>query len=248
MPGWVGPVISGLSLLVGLIGLVAYVKSRRVRRPLFLTSFYPVVPDVPLRDLEVRYRGQDVPRLTGELVYFWNAGTTTVRADDVAPGDPLRIEVPSDVDLLHAVVIARTREANRSSVDDQHDPPTTVPVTFDFLDPNDGLTVHLLHTGEASRAAVKGTVMNAPNNGQPDRVWHATPSDMVRRSFFLTLGMAVIEVLIATGLLMWLLPALSIPTLPTIPIAALLMVLATFLGANKERGRRRYVIPSELLP
>lgn len=243
------------SAIFGLIGVVvaigSYIKFRRVRRPLFYTVGQTVVDDMALSDLEIRYRGRNVPRVSKAVVVFWNGGTTAIREDDIAPADPLRIEVPDGAEILTAAVACRTREANCSDIDIA-DSSTTLPLKFDFLDPNDGLTVALVHTGDAPKetTTVKGTVMEAPNDGVPERVLGAVPSHRTKRVAIQVAAISLIGVGLGAGYLMW---RFSLPPLTAIPIfvviVGLVAVYAVLSAAPKGKGRRRpYVMPSELLP
>lgn len=250
MLGWtVAGAIFGLTGVV--VAVASYVKFRRVRRPLFHTYVQTVVDDVGLSDLEVRYKDRGVPRVSRALVLFWNGGTATIRKNDIAPADSLRIEVPHDAEILAAVVVARTREANRSDVSVQEESPTTLPLTFDFLDPNDGLAVALLHTGDAHNESttVTGTVMEAPHDGAPERVGQVLPSDRAKPAAIQMVVIWLVGVALGAGVLMW---RFSLPVLPTIPIYAVVLGLVIYTAISAilpkgERRRRPYVIPSELL-
>lgn len=152
----VGLAIGLLSLLTG---AYFHLKSKRVRRALYRQEEHPVVGTGGLSEVEIRYQGQVVPHVSRAAVTFWNGGTETINREDVAPADPLRIEMPEGSRLLDAHVSARTRDVTQCDVVVDDDSPTSVGLSFDFLDPGDGLTVNMLHTGQADHVVVvRGTI------------------------------------------------------------------------------------------
>lgn len=163
MEVWVGTAISAVGVI---LAVTFYFKSRKRPRPLYRVLTYPVVGPRGLKDVEIRYRGETVPRVSSAAVLFWNAGTATLDGSDVAEADPLRIEIPEDGRILNAQVVARTREANQGDIAVGGESTTSIPIIFDFLDPGDGLTALVLHTGTPRAVKVLGTVKGVPKGPQ----------------------------------------------------------------------------------
>src|SRR6266581_3029525 len=89
---WVGT-------LIGVAGLVFEVFAyKRTKQRTGLSWKYTGVrliggPWVELsKEVEVRFRGVPVRRLTLTKLLVWNSGTTTIRASDVVESDPLRAD------------------------------------------------------------------------------------------------------------------------------------------------------------
>lgn len=90
---------------------------------------------------------------------IWNAGTQTIRRPDIPEGDPLRIVSKSGASIIRSKLLESSREANRvslSSISSSEIPD----VSFEFLDPGDGLLVEVTHTGlKIDQIALVGSVM-----------------------------------------------------------------------------------------
>ena len=113
-----------------------------------------VFPD----DVEVRYRGTPVPRLTSSTIRIWNAGKKTVRGSDIVAHDPLRLHFGGDV--LNVRIIDVTREALRITANtSEEEARGMVCWDFEFLDPGDGGVLEVLHNGSAEAPEYTGTII-----------------------------------------------------------------------------------------
>ena len=158
--GWVGPIvgIAGLALAV-----VFYLRSRNPSivaiqsNDVSMIGRGAVFPD----DVEVRYRGTPVPRLTSSTVWIWNAGKKTVRGSDIVAHDPLRLHFGGDV--LNVRIINMTREALRiKAKTSEEEARGTVCWDFEFLDPGDGGVLEVLHNGSDEAPKYTGTIIGLP--------------------------------------------------------------------------------------
>lgn len=158
--GWIGT-------LVGIAGLVLavffYFHSRRsgivtVRsHEVSMLGTGAVFPE----DVEVRYRGTPVARLTASTVWIWNAGKKTVRGSDVVALDPLSLSF--DGEILDCSIRRVTREAIRIAASaSEEDGVGKVNWRFDFLDPGDGGILEVLHTGTTEAPKCSGTIIGIP--------------------------------------------------------------------------------------
>jgi hypothetical protein len=157
--GWVGTII-GVAGIV--IAFVLYVKSKT--RPRLVWQHYGWhliggAPPVLGSDVEVRFRGEIVPRVTLSQVIIWNAGTATVTGNDIVESDQLRLVLPPGTRVLQARLRLATRPVNAFSV--RPDAQNAV-LAFDFLDPGDGALVSVLHTSETVLPQIAGTVRGLP--------------------------------------------------------------------------------------
>ncbi len=115
--------------------------------------------------VEIRYQGRIVPRLTKTYLALWNAGRVTVKGDDIVEDDQLRLVFGNDAEVLGTSLLGVSREQNgfRAGVDSAMN---TVILEFDYLDAGDGALVELLHTDEKRYPEVKGTVIGIPRGLQ----------------------------------------------------------------------------------
>src|SRR5216684_5422248 len=93
--------------------------------------------------IEIRYRGTVVPRVTRSEVVIWNAGHATFDGKNAAENDPPRVAVAGGAKVLDAAITRTTRDV----IDAEFDltaRPNDVDYTFDFLDPRDGFTLDIL--------------------------------------------------------------------------------------------------------
>lgn len=158
---------AALTLLVGYWFYVLQTR-RNSPRIAFRSFSWPVVVRAPQHgqepsgDIEIRYRGTAIPRLTRSRVVLWNPGWKVIEARDVVASDPLSFLFP-DGDVLEATLVKTTRDAPSVSV--RVDEGRCF-VEFDFLDREDGATIDLLHTAADAAPSWSGTVKGMPEGIQ----------------------------------------------------------------------------------
>jgi len=113
-------------------------------------------------DVEIRFRGQPVERLTKTYLVFWNAGTATIRGSDVVADDPLRCEFSEQARVLEVSLVKNTRSANKFVAMIDANRPNCALLNLDYLDPQDGATIEILHTDSNRYPTVKGTIRGVP--------------------------------------------------------------------------------------
>jgi hypothetical protein len=175
------------SIPVGLLGgtvvsYVFFVKSRiRVSLASSTSDATIVAPEEDSEKLEMRYDGEAVPRVTRSVVGIWNNGTQAIRRDDLSGRDRFRIEAADGVRILRSAVLQCTRDAIDATIlrlDGQ-----CIHLDFDFLNPGDGLSVEVIHTGVAgavrAAGAVKGMAREIGAPKSPSRALRAIAFAMV---------------------------------------------------------------------
>jgi len=102
-----------------------------------------------------------VDRVTVTDIFLWNAGRKTIDGTDIARGDPLRVEMVTDDEMLKAGIVHASRDVIKPAIVEFS--PKTTKVSFDFLDKGDGVVVRILHTGRApADCQVIGTIKGVP--------------------------------------------------------------------------------------
>lgn len=167
---WVA-IILIIGTLASLVGVYAIVDNRRNRRVKALA--YEYVGAIPLAtasrheqdyELAVVYRsGEGQPEERIEAAYvtylrFANFGKEPIRAVDIAPANPLRIEVEG-VRVLDISLSSTCRDVSQVTVGrpDLGDSRATANVSFDFLDYEDGGMVRILTAGWGSEVKLQLT-------------------------------------------------------------------------------------------
>jgi hypothetical protein len=158
--GWVGSAIG----LIGIaVGVALYRKSLRIPKP--RVSFrsdqaltWPSISALP-EGMSITYHGKAVPRVARSVIRIWNAGQGCFPKSLIAEHDSLRFTLENDGTFLQAIVLRESNPASKVSVTiDPTDQKSTY-VSFEFLNPQDGCVIGLLHTDKHSRPLLKGTVL-----------------------------------------------------------------------------------------
>ncbi len=159
--GWFGSVLGLLGLAVAVL---TYILSRQRKRISFsyinrrlLGSNYTILPE----EISVTYEGHQITQLSRLVLMLWNSGEKTVSAADVVKADPIRFDFGEAGGVLSAAVIKQSRSVVDAKAIIAMDTNTVV-VEFEFLDPNDGLVVEVLHSGPLDEFEVYGTVKGLP--------------------------------------------------------------------------------------
>jgi len=158
--GWIGTVV-GLAGIV--LAVVFYLRSRRKTRLAFqhdhvmlLGGRRAAFPD----EVEIRFAGTVVPRITASKIVIWNYGDRTISRTDLVEGDPLRVEVPEGGQILKHTIHRQTRSVNAWNIDQPS--PNRLDLTFDFVDPGDGISLEVIHSQPGSELDVVGTIRGIP--------------------------------------------------------------------------------------
>ncbi len=115
-------------------------------------------PDIREK-VTVSYDSEPIPRLSVGIVAFWNGGTSVLDGSALVQRDPLRITVHPDGKILDATIVANPNpECDCRVKFDCEVEPKSVLIDFDFLNPNNGIAVRILHTAQAHGLEVGGTL------------------------------------------------------------------------------------------
>lgn len=159
-PGWTGEVVS---LILGVaVGYIFLRLSREQLRLLyrFVDTELVETKSDPSDPIDIRFEDRSVPRVNKTLLYIWNSGRKTADGADIVASDPLRVALPDDTRVLRARLLRVTREVNGVAV--HQEAVNEALISFDFLDPGDGATIEVLHTGGAVQRQLKGTIKGIP--------------------------------------------------------------------------------------
>lgn len=158
------PLVGTVLGIVGIgLALYTYFRAKHVSRVSYGMRETEVIgtPEAAFTDqLTVLFRGSPVPRLTTTNLKLWNSGNVTIRSDDFAAGDPLTLTAGAHGEILQVVLVRQTRPVNGAWVI-QSDA-TTAHLGFEFIDPNDGFEIRVVHTEHVNVMGIKGTVIGLP--------------------------------------------------------------------------------------
>lgn len=157
---WIGATGAVLGLAGVILAIVFYLKQRKIKRPLYsrrsVSVFQNLTDQYP--ELEIKYGGSVVTRLTVARLIFWNGGSETIESSDVAEADPIRVSAKDGVEILTVQSSLLDNEANHIKL--QADGNETL-IKFDFIDRGEGVVLNVVHTGVEGDVFVVGTVKGA---------------------------------------------------------------------------------------
>jgi hypothetical protein len=162
---------------LGVLGIVAavffYIRGKREKKFVYTNKENVIIGEaknLPLNKLKVMFDGIDVNQVTRSVFVIWNAGRSTIRKNDIAESDPLRITLPTGTRILATSVDLITRKANNVSLSINQNKSEII-LSFDFLDFRDGANLSVVHSAPSGQCTFEGTVL-----GMPDGVKNWGPS------------------------------------------------------------------------
>lgn len=164
--GWVGSILGIIGILLGIVGLISFRRSKSRPRPSIQKHSMRIVgkEDSEIADdLDIRFRGTKVDRLSRTLIMFWNAGYQTINGSDVVTDDPIRFQFSERATILSAKIAARTRNVNNVTIQKRSAEENVALLSFEFLDTNDGVTIEFLHTDAKPFPLIAGTIKGVPS-------------------------------------------------------------------------------------
>lgn len=157
-----------LGVLGTIIGYVLYRLGQREKKPLWSIKHINLIQGFSSRlpGLSIKYGDESIETLSVSKIVFWNAGSETIRGDDIADADPLALLLPNNARLLDASITATNSTPSRFLLYTKPEINGSF-LTFDFLDRNNGVVVQLIHTGVmANDIHIAGTIMGAGRPAQ----------------------------------------------------------------------------------
>jgi hypothetical protein len=197
---WLGTAIGALSIIVA---IVIYRASAIGARPVYSRRSFRVIGfnrNEFMEDVQILYRGMHVDRLSRSNIIFWNSGKKTLYGSDIVADDAVRCELSPDALVLEVWIIKRTRDANKFTAMIDDNSPNRAILNFDYLDPQDGVVIELLHTDSGRQPAVKGTIRGVPK-GMLDRGSPPSMGGILRISKMRTFGKGVGTGMLLVGLI-----------------------------------------------
>lgn len=160
--GWVGSII-GISGL--LLTIVVYFKTKKCSRLAFQSSEIAIIggSDATFpHELGISFGGIPVSQVTSSRIIIWNDGDTTITGNQIVSDDKLRFELNNEGKILKVTIQKVTRAVNKIYIKSNDETCQTANIEFDFLDPNDGVFVEVLHSGDKEDLKLLGTLRGLP--------------------------------------------------------------------------------------
>jgi hypothetical protein len=235
------PWLTLLSVIVAIVAVIVAIvfgiKSSRSRKPYFRKISATIVSDFTnkVQSIQMLFDGKPISDVTITRFLFWNAGRETIRKEDIAQSDPLRITVTDGKEILESKIVKENNDASMFKLSPIGR--TALDLSFDFAERNQGAIIQVIHTGKTEKDIdLTGTVIGA---GKPKLVRRPRFEEGTSPSQKNTWVMAIIALMfIGLGLVAgtyWIIfPTPTVQTStgqvsPGSPLAGFL-ILATYVG------------------
>lgn len=175
------PLFGGIFAIISFVAAIyLYFKGKRSVSLAYQRSELPLIGQRKTEhqsDLEVRFSGIVVPRVTVSKFVIWNNGTDTINGRDIVDSDPISLLLRGSGNILRATVSNQSREVCDFSVSIVE--PKKLIISFDYIDPQDGCVLEILHSDEPGNLDLIGTVRGIPKGfaNMGDKI----PSDILER-------------------------------------------------------------------
>lgn len=152
--------VSNILALLG-IGLAYFFYLRSIRKPqlVYKTATLTLIggPNFQLpKNIQILLDTKSVDSLKKSWIVLWNGGNAEVHGNNVSKTKPITIQC-HDGNILSARIVRRSNIANDASISISQDT-TKINLAFEYLNPRDGVSVEVLHSGPNSRIGVEGEV------------------------------------------------------------------------------------------
>ena len=108
-------------------------------------------------NLEIIYKNVNVDKIVRTLIYFWNSGNNSIRKNDLVSSNKLRITIPEDTRVYSYDILKNTDNANNFQLSEENN---RIFLTFNYLEPNNGVKIELLHNNETFITQIEGKVID----------------------------------------------------------------------------------------
>lgn len=163
--GWVGSIIGIVGIILGGIGIFSYKISRSIAKPSYQKSSLRLLgrnDDNLPKDVTVLFKGKEVDRLTKSTLILWNNGTEVLNGEDIISSDPLRISFKDGANILGYKILKKTKVVNDFQLEMKEESPHNLYFKYSYLDPNDGVSIEVLHDSKERYPELNGTIKGLP--------------------------------------------------------------------------------------
>lgn len=164
--GWVGSLLGLIGIIVGAAGVFSYKISKSTAKPTYQKLSLRLIgrdEDNLPKEVTVFFKGKEVDRLTKTTLILWNNGTEVLEGKDIIKPDLIQIAFDEGDNILTYSIIKKTKVVNNFELIKNEENPHKLTVNFDYLDPNDGVVLELLHDSNKRYPKITGTVKGLPN-------------------------------------------------------------------------------------
>ncbi|MGG4452358.1 hypothetical protein [Brevibacillus porteri] len=160
--GWVGALIGILGVL---IAIYTYKRTKIGPRLVYQMSSLKIIGknEITPEEITIYFKGIKVLRIIKTTIIIWNSGTNSIDGKNIVKNDPLRLEFGEDEEIIGASILKRTKEVNDFEITNNTEQRNVLILNFEYLDPQDGVSIEILHTDISRYPKFKGSIKGMPN-------------------------------------------------------------------------------------
>lgn len=205
--------LSALTIFFGLFSIYTWIKSKKKKEISYRDTSYIVVKTGKnnISKMSILYDNIDVPDISITKYAIWNSGNQILREDDIVSPQLIEVLSENECKILDAQIIGETDESNKFiSHLKGHEKAT---ICFDYIAPNDGCVLQLLHTGNCSDIAISckikgGKKLKHINEEQKSNVFLKFVNPKTFMAIYIIVLTILMNLISITGLLANFIPTL----------------------------------------
>jgi len=142
------PIVGTLIGIVisAIIAIGIYFKSRKKKKLKWVDFRSPFIAKniLKIEGLKITYKDQIVSDLILTRIILENSGNETIKREDIATMEPLKIIVKNPCNIMEFIDIEQTEKANNFKLELIDD--NNIKIDFEYIEPKNKVIIPILHT------------------------------------------------------------------------------------------------------
>ena len=145
-----------LTLFFGFLSFYFYFKGKRIREISYTVEKICLSKqDALIEGLAFHYKGKEYDSISVSDVIIWSSRNEVINKADIASLEPLSICLPEDTEILDAQIVRMNQKCNQFEIVLEQ---SMVRIGFEYIAPNEGVAIRVIHTNTKEDAVVKCTI------------------------------------------------------------------------------------------
>lgn len=143
--------LSFCTIAAFVFAIYTWIKSKRKKEFMYISNSYQIIQigEETIPKLKLTYDNKVVDNIVITKYALWNSGNTTIEACDILNEKPLKISsTDKNTTILDIKIISESDVTNKFRIADIKE--NCAEISFDFINPKDGIVIQVIHTGEES--------------------------------------------------------------------------------------------------
>jgi len=108
------------------------------------------------------YKGHSLTNLNKTTIIIWNNGNDILDKTSLLDSDPIKILLKDGCNIFNYEIIRQTNKYNNLQVGRVEGKLNELLLSFEYLDPQDGVTIEILHDSTDKYPTISGTIKGIP--------------------------------------------------------------------------------------